>query len=165
MSCEWRDRVAELEAEPAVARHLEACVECRELEEALRADMAAWRAAHDKETPHPAHYTAVRARVMAAVRADRRRRMWRFVLIGAAASLAVVIALLVEPRPARVPPAPTVVRVEPPPPPLLPAPLPVAKQRRPKRRTVESHAQPVLVKLLTDDPNVVIYWIMDRQGD
>jgi hypothetical protein len=99
---------------------------------------------------------AVRARVLAAVKTPR-RNAWRWAwapALGAAALLALLI-----PRPAEIAPPPSMARA-PQAPPVLEARATVPARPRPARR------KPVLVytefiKLMTDDPDVVIYWAMN----
>jgi anti-sigma-K factor RskA len=75
-----------------------------------------------REPIDPAHYVAVRARVLAELGRGR-RPVWPWAWALAAAAVAVVLAFVMIPRP-----------------------KPVGQE-------------PVVIKLLTDDPNVVIYWI------
>ena len=164
MSCEWRDRVAGLEPDEEVERHLAGCAECRELDAGLREDQTGLRAAHT-DPILPAHYAAVRARVLDAIVAQRRRRVRRLCWMGTAAAVLAVL-LVLAPRPERLTvaePLPVVAMPRPAYPPLE---LPVAKRppAPPLQRRLAS-SSPTLVKLQTDDPNVLIYWIMDQQGD
>ena len=173
MSCEWRERVAALEDEPDVRRPIAACEECRDLEAGLMADLAVMRAAHEVPLA-PAHYTAVRARVMDRVAAERRRSTWRFVWLGAA-SVAVVAGLLVPLRLGRedpgVPPRAPIATPRGPEAPILSnrAPEIASTPRRgtksPGRLKPAPPTQLVMVKLLTDDPRVVIYWMVEPRGE
>lgn len=165
MNCtDWEERIA-LHAEgdlprpecAAVERHLAECAACREFLEEMKRSLAELRAAH-AEPLEAAAFTAVRARVLAQI--DHTRGLaWWLAWIGALAAAAAVLVILLLPRP--VPPpkmiaAPpvqvaAVVRA-----PVIPVPaIPVA---RPKKRKVP-RPEPLIVKLITDDPNVVIYWI------
>jgi hypothetical protein len=130
------------------------------------------REAH-QEPIDPAHYAAVRARVLAEL-GRQRRRVWRWVWAGGLAAVALAMMLTPRPRPVGQALRPAIVpeataRV------YGPAPAPVqraAEIRRPvvhRRRAltqVKQEGRPggpphqqVTIKLLTDDPNVVIYWI------
>jgi anti-sigma factor RsiW len=178
MNCaEWEERVALqagndlAEAESAaVNEHLAACSECRAFCESLRHSLEALAAVH-QEPIAEAHFAAVRARVMTQVAGRQRRRVLAWIGGLAAAATTVLVALLL--RPAAVLPLPPVaVRIPPPP----PAPVLRAVEPRPHPRVyraarmkppapVPEDDQPLVVKLYTNDPNVVIYWIADRRGE
>jgi len=116
------------------------------------------RAAHN-DPIDPAHYTAVRARVLAEIERTRspwRRLAWLSGVGAVAAALALVLPL---PRP-ELPPLPglpvpgvagNLVAGAP------PQPRRVAHAKRPDR----PHHEPITVKFQTSDPNIVIYWIAD----
>jgi hypothetical protein len=126
-----------------------------------------------------AHFSAVRARVVAELEHERRplwRRAWGYGLAALAVALLVMLAL----RPGRTPERRTPVVAANHPPVMAvreqvgggrePAVQP--PHRRVARRVVRSNVtdtsrgEPLIVKLQTDDPNVVIYWIADRKrGD
>ena len=178
----------------AVELHLAGCSGCREFSGGLRQSMALVAEAGREEIAE-GHFAAVRARVMAQVQARRRRRWaWIGGLAATAvAVLAAIVAIrpgrLTElPIVAvRVPPAPLRIAgplagargsvpstrgpvpsrdrkgaVPPnhaPPQRQLPPPKLVANPEPPQV------SEPLVVKLITDDPNVVIYWIADRRGD
>ncbi len=126
------------------------------------------RHAHREEIPE-AHYAAVRARVMAQIAVERKPfAWWKWAACGLAAAL-VLAVFAARPRHSAVvrPAAPQMTAMAPEAP---PAPEPPAEPvLRPRRRTVAVSryrvvgppvAQPPLVvKMLTDDPDVVIYWI------
>jgi hypothetical protein len=116
------------------------------------------RAAH-QEPLDPAHYAAVRARVIAEI--ERTRNPWRRLawISGAAATAAALLMLLLAlPRPQlpplRSPAAPAAVAVAPPAPRVTPRVIARAPAPRPRR-------EPLTIKLQTSDPNIVIYWIAD----
>lgn len=177
MSCrEWEERIA-LDAggdlAPAeaaeLAGHLAACDSCREAAASLRDSLEGLRDAH-RETITPAHLAAVRARVLERLaRPPLWRRAWILGPAMGAAVTAAVVALVLARWPA-VPPPPPVPRL-----PALarmvaptPAPRPVASRARRRSRAVAPPAEPVeplVVRLVTDDPDVVLYWIADRKGD
>ncbi len=121
----------------------------------------------------------VRSRVMNEV-VDRRPSLlyawrWKYALAAAVVLLAVgagvsvwrpvevpPVEVATVRRPARVParqaeePAPRKVVAR------RPAGVPARKAEEPAPRT---EAEPLLVKLVTDDPEVVVYWLVDRTGD
>ena len=168
MNCtEWEERIA-LHAQgdlppqecAAAERHLAECAECREFLADLRQSLAALRAAH-AEPLEASAYAAVRARVLERIDHGRGRAWW-LGWIGALAAAAAVLVTLLLPRPV----PPPKLAVAPPPglnrqPALVPAPpevSPPAKSATPKRRAAP-RPESLLVKLITDDPDVVIYWI------
>ncbi|HWB82770.1 MAG TPA: zf-HC2 domain-containing protein [Bryobacteraceae bacterium] len=195
MNCaEWEERIALLvgrdladDSAEEVERHLAGCAGCREFAAQMRQDLVLLREWHG-ESPAPAHFAAVRARVLAQIE-EQRPGIWpKLLAYGLAAVMAVLVAALVlTPRHRRVlpsevafvPPVPvastmseSLVLPEPPPLPRLralrrpsaaigvPAALPVESADVPAEP-----AQPLMVKLITNDPNVVIYWIADAKGE
>ncbi|HLK19896.1 MAG TPA: hypothetical protein VKT81_13120 [Bryobacteraceae bacterium] len=117
----------------------------------------------------PAAFTAVRARVLGEIRARQRRKTWWICLTAAAAACATL--LFVTHLPSNPPPpAPIVARKDPPKIEWTPAVVHrvhhtssgrYLAQARPVRKT-----EPLaVVKMLTDDPNVIIIWLVDQKGD
>jgi anti-sigma factor RsiW len=177
MNCsDWEQRIAlhaggDLPpAETAeVERHLRECAGCQVLASGMKQSLAMLKEAHD-EPLAPAHFSTVRARVMAELEQKRRPLWawaWSFGLAAAAVALLATLAL----RPGRMPErrAPVVAANRPPvvvahEPAVTPPP-----HRRVARRVVRPivpdapDPEPLIVKLQTDDPNVVIYWIADRK--
>jgi anti-sigma factor RsiW len=178
MNCsDWEERIAlhaggDLPpAEAAeVERHLRECAACQVLASGLKQSLELLKEAHD-EPLAAAHFSAVRARVVAELEQKRRpfwRRAWSFGLAAAVVAVLVMLAL----QPGRTPerPVPVVaanhplVIADPEEPPAISLP-----HRRVARRVVRPIApdtpdpEPLIVKLQTDDPNVVIYWIADRK--
>lgn len=169
MNCkDWEERIAlhaegDLpEPERAVAeQHLAECAGCREFLEELKQSLASLRAAHVQPIEASA-YAALRARVLERIDHGHGRAWW-LGWIGALAATSAVLVVLLQPRP--VPPparvaAPPQVALAPQTPVVSvpPEPLPRRKRKtapRPELRRPE----PLMVKLITDDPNVVIYWI------
>jgi hypothetical protein len=223
MRCKaWEERIALLAggdlagAEAAeVQRHLAECAGCREAAAGYAWSLGLAKEAHE-EPIAPAHYAAVRARVMAELEQGWRpfwRRPWAWGL-AAAAVLILVFALPVG-RTSR-----SRFRGKPPetaadgyrpatptesdgradllgarqagkeeealagaegrsPAPHRPRRRIVAAAKQEGRRTQDTsgyptqvrlgspapHREAVTIKLLTDDPNVIIYWIADAEGD
>lgn len=148
-----------------VDRHLTECVGCRALLEDLRSSQTLLKEL-SAEAVDTALLNAVRAGVLAKTRP---RRVWPWVAACAAAMVALVLTLI----PARAPipghapvlPKSEVVRetglVQTAP---APASKPVfARRKRPGRQAHK--AEPLVVKMLTDDPNIVIIWLVDQPGD
>jgi hypothetical protein len=126
------------------------------------------REAH-REPIDAAHYAAVRARVLAELGRER-RPVWRWAWVGGLAAAAVVVAVMLMPRPTPVGQAlrPAIV-AEAKAPVYGPAAPALVKAVAHRRRVLKQEGrpkglphqdqEPVVIKLLTDDPNVVIYWI------
>jgi hypothetical protein len=144
------------EAGASVEDHLRGCVNCRALQEDLQANALALSSLRDDELP--------RIKAMKRRPALPRRVPW--LASAAAAVLLVLIAyqaskprLITETRlQPRQMTAPATVTVELPP---KPAPkLPVRREAKPVLRSAPV-GQQLLVKMLTPDPDVVVYWIVD----
>jgi anti-sigma factor RsiW len=184
MTCrDWEERIAlhaggDLSAPEAaeLEAHLAACEGCRGAAGMYGSGLELLREAH-RQPIGEAHYAALRARVLAELQRERRpawRRIWVGGLVAAAAA---AVVLLLWPRPVHTPERIIVAAI----PPaavqtVAPAPSAPARMRHPRRlvrrATVAPPAavvpepekrpsEPLVVKLLTDDPNVVIYWIAD----
>ena len=128
-----------------------------------------------RETVDPVLLASVRRRVMDEV-AKRRPPLlyawrWKYALAAAVAVLAVgagvsvwrpaevrPVEVVVARRPARVPAR----QAEEPAPRKRPARVPARQAKEP---APQREAEPLLVKLVTDDPEVVIYWLVDQKGD
>lgn len=171
MSCgDFEDLIAlevegDLDAAAAarVREHIGKCDACRELSLGLRESQAALKAlgAVDIDEQSLAQW---RRRVLAQIDAAPRRGWgWRWALAAAAAVLLVWIGVRFR-RP-YVPPAPPPVAARMEPAPALPAPAAPAPRPRIRRVRREAPAGPLLVKLETTDPDVVIYWIVEGKGD
>jgi len=166
MSCkEWEERVAlhvggDLPAEiaSAVERHLAGCSGCQVLWSGLRESLELLQAAHAEPLP-PAAYTAVRARVLAEL-SMRRQPWWRWAAGLAAAALLLLVALAVRPLP-KVEPLPPLALAVPPAPSVRAMAIPAPPRPKPRPHLAAAPRQPLLVRLVTNDPNVVIYWIAD----
>jgi hypothetical protein len=164
MSCsEWKDRIAA----GAGAEHLATCTNCRTWVDDLEKDLMLLRLAHE-DALDPAHFRALRAHVLDQVRRERGAPVWRWIPLAAAAAL--VALLLVWPRqttPVRLPPpAPRARTADAPPPQVAEVPRRAQARVRRARRPLTRHpVTPLVVKMLTDDPDVVVYWILDAKGD
>lgn len=174
MSCTgWESRVAAYCSGPvdaaeaaAVDSHLNTCPACRLVAEETRACAGVLR---------DSDYAGVRARVLSKVGSSR-RAFWTW---AAAATVAAASVLVFLGTPAPKPePLPVRAIATPPAPPIaFPAAIPAARHiRRAAMRRVTRHkvtsvaaakpeTKPLVVKLLTDDPNVVIYWITGKSGE
>lgn len=107
----------------------------------------------------------IRRRALAQIAAAPPRRglrWWWFLPPAAAAAVAGAMLLGMV----RAPEPPRPMAFTPPPMPALPSPRPVPRRAAP----VRAHAaatEPLLMKIVTDDPDVVIYWIVEgtQKGD
>ena len=164
MNCrDWEERLA-LHAggdlEPAgaaeVERHLAGCVGCRGFASELEQSLALMREVHD-EAIAPADFAAVRARVLGQLERERNPwRQWAWVYAVAVAAVVLVVALW----PREIPELPRVALYRPPAPAISRA-LPHRAATVRKRTRIQPPVEALMVKLITDDPNVVIYWIAD----
>jgi len=118
------------------------------------------RAAHD-EPLDAAHYTAVRARVMAEI--ERTRSPWRRLawISGVGAIAAALLFAIAFYRAGSIPPLPRLSAIVIPPAPAAPVMRSCAVQVARARPVVRPHREPLTIKLQTSDPNIVIYWIAD----
>jgi anti-sigma factor RsiW len=152
-----------------VEDHLAACSSCRELAEALAENRAAFRDLRGEELS-PAVFQAVRHRVLSEIGERPQPQTWRWAI--AFAGVVAVVAFLwrapdVE---APLPGRPQIAQVS--------LKLPSRdRQGAVKPRAVtrvakalspvpqEPKPEPLMVKLITDDPDVVIYWLVGSNGD
>jgi anti-sigma factor RsiW len=174
MNCvEWEERIAlyaggdlSTPEAHAVERHVAECAGCQLLLSGLRASLSLVQEAHG-DPIEAAHFAAVRARVLAEIEGGRARR-WRFAWMYAMAAAAVVLLVagwprtelrMVLPVPSA-PAAPVVAKV------VLPRPGKVATVAAKRVKEPEPEpAESMVVKLLTNDPDVVIYWITGTKGE
>jgi len=174
MNClDWEQEIAGESESVALVEHLRVCGQCREFADELERNRAALQAV----AIHPAAFDAVRLRVSDEIRAKKRRgAWWAWSAVAAAACVAVLCASIVLQnwkKPA--PPTPVIAAKDPPKIEWTPAPMqPVARahQRVPhKFGPVTASAgpahkpEPLVVKMLTNDPNVIIIWLVDQKGD
>ena len=144
-----------------VERHLAECSDCRELLEDLKVSQAALK---ELLAVDAAFLSAVRSGVLAKI---ERRRLTAWPWIAALAAL-LIVAVLTVPR------KPTVLRDHGGPTggsaadqgvrPTISGNGKPGESKRRRRRTRES-APPLVVKMLTDDPDIVIIWLVDQPGD
>ena len=156
--------------------HLQVCAECRALADDVRAGQSLLREPPD-EALEDAMAAHVRRRVLARLRrqqveeAGSARRYWKWAL----AAALVLATLLMLPRrtekPAAMARAAAPDRVAGAPPAVVGVRRPPPRQRHhrapPRHTTPRPPGEPLLVQLVTDDPNIVIYWLVDPkpQGD
>ena len=163
-----------------VESHLRTCSNCWDLAEDLKESQAVFKSIREN-VPNQAMLSAVRARVLDDV-ARMESGTWfeRLFLPGfrqkaTLAGMALMVVgggalLLVREQAIPIPPP---VRIGPPvvPEPLAPtvshAPAPKLRVRRQMPAPVpqDTVREQVTIKLLTDDPNIIIYWLVDEKGD
>ena len=159
MNCsDWQIRIAA--EDPAAAEHVTGCQVCREFVSELSENAAALRSI----TADAAAYTAMRARVMEAVQPKRRFGwLWTAGLAAATACIAFVWFTAALDVPEALHSQAITYRIVPPEP--RSAAIPRTIKHRMTRR-LEQRRSLTAIKLLTDDPNVVIIWLVDnKQGD
>lgn len=184
MNCaNWEERIALYEGDDLapdegaeVERHLAGCAGCQVFASGIRQSLALLREAHAEPLDASA-FAAVRARVIGELERPPVRRWWPALAAAFAAALIVamfairatpprkqVIAVrTAPPRPVEVP---RLAEAAPSPPPAV---VVRVHHRRPRRKAaVEAsgeEAKPLVVKMVTDDPDIVIYWIADTRGE
>lgn len=182
MNCRDMEKLIALQAEgdlPAseaesVVRHLETCAACRALLAELALSQTALRQLRDEPLDEVA-VAAWRRGVLDHIEAGvpKRRFVWVWTLAAAAAGVVLVVAVSQMPsRPIpQAPSAPSIASVMAPPPlavvaptPVQPQPLARVRHRARPRPQPEPDAQPLLVRFETSDPNVIIYWTIERKG-
>jgi hypothetical protein len=154
-----------------VERHLAGCAGCQ----SFASGMAVWleeaRAAHHEDIA-PAHFAAVRARVLEKLRpVPWWRRRWLQVATIAAVAFGVAVEMTVQSI--RRPVPPPQVALAHPPAPLLAMParavpprgVPPKPVRRSLPRKLAPAEEPLVVRIVTDNPEVVIYWIANPKGE
>ncbi|MEO5923459.1 MAG: hypothetical protein ABIR70_06505 [Bryobacteraceae bacterium] len=159
MTCsECQVQIFECELGSDAVAHLTTCEECRALDREVLLNAEALSAMRDDVIP------------------VRRARRWPWVAAVAAAAVAAIglsfwmtpyvgpihhpdiVADLTPPPVIEAPVVPEIPRM------ILPKPAVVRRVRAAKRAVTEE--QPLLVKFFTDDPEVVIYWLIDPiQGE
>lgn len=157
MNCaDFETRIAAGESDDAaMAEHMSVCTACRYFAHELAENAAALRSIE----VDAAAYTALRARVMAAVQ-PKRRFGWLWAAAASAVAVCITLIWLTAPLRVPAPPRPQAVVYPIPAPPLVRT--VVANKKKQVRRPVLLEA----IKILTDDPNVVIIWLVDdKKGD
>lgn len=181
MNCAgWEERIALYEGgdlapdeSAEVERHLAACAGCQVFASGIRESLALLREAH-AEPLDDAACAAVRARVLSELERRPARRWW---LALAAVCLAVLMVAVFTIRTGPVRRETVASRTAPPPRIEIPKPVEAAPpavvvrvhHRRPRRQpgmeAEKAEDKPVVVKMVTDDPDIVIYWITDTRGE
>jgi len=193
MTCEAFEKLIALDAgadlpprETArLQAHLETCAPCRDLARSIGESQAGLRALTEVTLDEDA-LARWRRGVLARIEDQPQRRILAWRWAWAAAAAMALVALFAVPRMVRRPPSEVPVAHAVPPaspspsrqpqPPQPPAPVAQALPPASASQTVAHHhprrhrapapaAEPLLVKLETSDPNVVIYWIVEGEGN
>jgi anti-sigma factor RsiW len=188
MNCrDWEERLAlylggDLPPREAkeVERHLRDCPGCQLFSSGLKEAQELLQELH-REPIAPAHLAAVRARVLSELVGQtivsRGLSAFRRWILGFAAVAAMLLVALLVFRPVRSPLPGTSADLPPLGPQSAPAVLPprqVSNQaptatRQPVRkipnRSNPKPGEQVLIRVISDNPDVVIYWIADTRGD
>ena len=162
-----------------VKAHLQECSDCWDLAEDLRQSQSVFKSIR-QDVPDATALAALRGRVLSQVGARESMTWFERVLFGglrrkvAIAGFAMVVlvsggvwmaekgrppAVTVERAPSAVVPAP-VSDPQPTPPAPRPQPRRVPRPAPPAEETTQ-----VAIKFVTDDPNVIIYWLVDEKGE
>lgn len=145
--CQLQIFDAELDQDAVV--HLTECDDCRSLDQEVRLNASAMASMREDAVP------------------VRRARRWPWV-VAAAAVLVAAIGLSYVRTPAEAPRQVAVIQPQPlatPPLPRTIVPKPAPVQRARSVKPMPPSDEPLLVKFLTDDPDVVIYWLIEPQGE
>lgn len=153
-----------------VESHLAVCEGCREFVAEMRASQAALKILRN-EYVETAAFEQVRANVLAARPQGWRWQTWPRCAIAAGLVIALVAGWLVRRQTENTVVGVQSVRA------LLPNPpaQPLVQLRKPKmlaarvrmrwrQQAPRFKSKPLVVKMITDDPQVVIYWLVDQNG-
>jgi hypothetical protein len=157
MSCaEWEREIASELDSAELNDHLRVCANCRQFAKELEANRAALRSLEiDAQA-----FDIVRQRVLFDIHSGKRRTSWWLWPSVAAACAVAFIAAWLRPNfenPGR-PPAIEFSKA----PPRIEWTVKQAPQRP---VPVVARAEPLVVKIFTNDPNVIIIWLVDQKGD
>lgn len=186
MNCrEWEERIALYEGGDLsaalvteVEEHLLKCAGCQAFASGIKESMEVVRLAHE-EPIADGYYTAIRSAVLAQL-AEKRYPWWhRMWVYGLSVGVALLFVLLTLRSPEK--PTQRLANVETPRTPILAEPtaprqektaLPRRIRQTPRRAVATVRplpgapsVEPLVVKLVTNDPDIVIYWIADKKGE
>ena len=167
MNCSnWEVEIAGEAESDALRDHMLQCARCREFALEITANREALRTL----AVDPSAVILVRNRVMAGlIKAPPRQARigwtWPAAVAACLAILCASLALMRFPSPA--PPKPVVTLARPP---IFPTvaeanPRPHTIRHRRASNVALAGKEPLVIKMLTDDPDVVIIWITDQKGD
>jgi len=160
------DDLTEAEAR-TVESHLEACHGCREVAAQARESQAALKVLR-AEFLGDSVYQEVRGDVMRRIATLSKPSPRARYAIAAGLAIAMLAGWLWRMPPISSLESPKRAGVMPPPPLRSQAPAQhkgmARARRRPPRPAPSFKAEPLVVKIITDDPQVVIYWLVDQNG-
>ena len=174
MNCsDWQQEITAESESVALEEHLRTCGHCRDFADEVERN----RAALQSVEIHPAAFDAVRLRVLKEITAKKQRgAWWAWSAVAVAACFVILCAALVFQswkNPA--PPKPLIATKNPPKIERPPAPGPPVMRAH---HRVHHHfgpvtasagpahnPEPLVVKMLTNDPDVIIIWLVDQKGD
>jgi anti-sigma factor RsiW len=160
--------------------HLLACTGCRQVFDELSRSQAVFKSIR-QETVSAAELADLRVRVMERVAVQRPKLFfgrWVYALAGVVFAVVIMAGALAREghrgeKPVKVvelaPPPPTVQAVFPPARGESQNPVKVNVRHPARKKVMQPEVsaeppEPMMVKLQTDDPNIVIYWLFDQNG-
>lgn len=174
MNCpDWEEQIASEIQSAGLDEHLQGCERCREFAREIEENR---KALAEVVIPAPA-FDAVRLRVRSEIQARKRRKvLWACFGGAMAASYALLLLSMLAPRlPSRSVLKPPHIAAVPPKIERAPVHVPVVARAHHIRRTHSGRLaakaapaqqrDPLVVKMLTDDPNVIIIWLVNEKGD
>jgi anti-sigma factor RsiW len=156
--------LAEAEAR-VVEAHLDACDGCRVFAGEMRQSQGMLKALRS-EFVEDFVFDEVRARTLDGISRDRKAVAWGRYAIAAGLVLALLAGWMWRARPGAKLDLPPMAAVTARPPFEQAKASPIAHPARKlaRRRAPSFKAEPLVVKMITDDPDVVIYWLVDQNG-
>jgi len=152
-----------------VESHVETCAACSEFVAAMRESQAVLKALR-LDRMNDAALAEVRASVMSEVSSRRKPVGWPRFAIAAALVVTCALAWMWRMRPDVAIESPSMAAVTVPPAPMTLVHAPSRTKHHPMRAARRSRpapvfkSEPLVVKMFTDDPQVVIYWLVDQNG-
>ena len=174
MNCtDWEEQIVSETGSAELDEHIRGCEHCRE----FAAEIENNRKALAEVTIPATAFDAVRLRVRSEIQAKKRRNAWwAWSAVAAAAGVAILCVSLILPttQPSVTPKLPHIAahqpRIE-----QRPVTVPVVRRthrvrhmpsgRLAVKTAPAQQSDPLVVKMLTDDPNVIIIWLVNEKGD
>jgi anti-sigma factor RsiW len=149
-------------------RHLEACPDCREFAAEMRESQAALKSLRT-DFGEEAVFGEIRVEVLSRLSVPRKTAAWPRYAVAAMLLVGLCAGWLWYTRPAAslaFPPRIAAIASPPvTPTSALPQRVHPARVRRHRARPAPAfRSEPLVVKIVTDDPQVVIYWLVDQNG-
>jgi anti-sigma factor RsiW len=151
--------------ERVVEAHLDACGRCRAFADEMRQSQGMLKALR-AEFVEDVVFQEVGARTLGGISRDRKALAWARYAIAAVLVLALMAGWLWRSRPSTKSDLRPIVVVTPRPP-LEQAktpPITHLARKHARRRAPSFKSEPLVVKMITEDPDVVIYWLVDQNG-